>query len=69
METDLFTPQDAAALLSIRAARSHPTLSPDELLAAFEALGLMRDPDAAPLSVQAPAALMRISASRRLAVQ
>jgi hypothetical protein len=65
METDLFSPQDAAALLSIRAARFHRALSPDELLAAFEAQGLMRDSGAAPAGIQGLETSVRGASARR----
>ncbi len=48
MEADLFTPQDAAALSSIRAENAGHAMSQAELLAAFDARGLLRESAAAP---------------------
>ena len=45
METDLFKPQDAAALLAIRAINAQQRLTPEDLLAAFAARGLLDDVD------------------------
>lgn len=45
METDLFKPQDAAALLAIRAINAQHRLTPEDLLAAFAARGLLDDVD------------------------
>jgi hypothetical protein len=41
MAPDLFTPQDAAALFSIRAANARRVMSQTELLAAFDTQGLL----------------------------
>ena len=46
MEADLFKPQDAAALLAIRAINAQHRLTPEDLLAAFAARGLLDEVDA-----------------------
>ncbi|MCK9684958.1 hypothetical protein [Scleromatobacter humisilvae] len=47
MEADLFDPQDATALLAIRALDAQHRLTPEELLAAFAAHGLLDEVDVA----------------------
>jgi hypothetical protein len=52
MDTDLFAPQDAAALFSIRAANAQRVMSLTELLAAFDTEGLLCETPTAPAHVQ-----------------
>jgi hypothetical protein len=48
MEADLFTPQDAAALSSIRADNARRAMTLAELFDAFDARGLLGETAAAP---------------------
>ena len=52
MDPDLFTPQDAAALFSIRAANAQGVMSLTELLAAFATEGLLCETPTSPAHVE-----------------